>query len=215
MILYLDESGDLGWTFSKPYRQGGSSRYLTITILLIPKNLSHYPQRIVRKFYARRKRSWANELKGKDLSLSERIAFVDMTRALLAREPSIKISAITVKKENVQAHIRADANKLYNYMVNFAALDKVTSCSSVDFCPDPRTIKVASGNSLIDYLQTKLWFELNCATTLVHKPVESKRNLNLQFVDFISSIIWSRYEDHDFEPYKRLRRSITEKHLFF
>jgi hypothetical protein len=33
--IYLDESGDLGWRFDKPYRYGGSSRYLTIVSLII------------------------------------------------------------------------------------------------------------------------------------------------------------------------------------
>ena len=41
MNLYLDESGDLGFTFDKPNRYGGSSRHLTIAILLTPKELSH------------------------------------------------------------------------------------------------------------------------------------------------------------------------------
>ncbi|WMN84132.1 DUF3800 domain-containing protein [Vibrio parahaemolyticus] len=33
--IYLDESGDLGWTFDSPYRRGGSSRYLTIASLIV------------------------------------------------------------------------------------------------------------------------------------------------------------------------------------
>jgi hypothetical protein len=41
MNLYLDESGDLGWTLDKPYQAGGSSRYLTIATLIIPKTISH------------------------------------------------------------------------------------------------------------------------------------------------------------------------------
>jgi len=37
MNVYVDESGDLGWEFAQPFRQGGSSRYLTIASLLVPK----------------------------------------------------------------------------------------------------------------------------------------------------------------------------------
>jgi hypothetical protein len=35
MLIYLDESGELGWKFDAPYRKGGSSRYLTIASLVI------------------------------------------------------------------------------------------------------------------------------------------------------------------------------------
>lgn len=55
MNLYIDESGDLGFTFDKPYRIGGSSRYLTIAFLLVPKELSHLPKRVVKKLYKGRK----------------------------------------------------------------------------------------------------------------------------------------------------------------
>jgi hypothetical protein len=100
-------------------------------------------------------------------------------------------------------------------MVNFAVLDKIKLYPTVNFIPDPRTIKVASGNSLVDYLQIKLWFELNVRTTLIHAPMESRSNLNLQFVDFIAHIIWSRYENNEYPFYKLLSPHISEKPLFF
>ncbi|MEE8430337.1 MAG: hypothetical protein V3S16_03735 [Candidatus Desulfatibia sp.] len=53
MNLYIDESRDLGFTF-KP-RGKGSSRYLTIAFLLVPKELSHLPKRVVKKLYKGRK----------------------------------------------------------------------------------------------------------------------------------------------------------------
>jgi hypothetical protein len=157
MNLYLDESGDLGWTLDKPYQSGGSSRYLTIATLLIPKALSHLPKRIVRKIYKNRKQPTRIEIKGNSLSSEE--------------------------KDN--------------------------------FIPDPRTIKISSGNSLIDYLQIKLWFEMNAATKLIYSPMESKSNLNLQFIDFICHIIWKKYEFNEYRFYSKIKPYISEKHLFF
>jgi len=215
MNVYLDESGDLGWRFDAPYLKGGSSRYLTIATLLVPKSLSNLPKRIVKKTYRSGKHSPDQELKGKDLSREEESLFVQRVVNLLRRNPAIRVNAITVKKENVQEHIRADANKLYNYMVNFCILDEIKNYPSVDFIPDPRTIKVASDNSLIDYLQVKLWFELNSATVMRHVPQESKQSLNLQFVDFIAHVIWSRYEFGDYTAYAPLKSHISEKQLFF
>lgn len=113
MNLYLDESGDLGWKFDKPYRDGGSSRYLTIATLIIPQNLSHLPKRIIREIYTDRKQPTTRELKGKDLSKREKQKFVNLVVELPRRNPSIQAIVITVKKENVQDHIRTDANKLY------------------------------------------------------------------------------------------------------
>jgi hypothetical protein len=66
--LYLDESGDLGLTFDKPYRYGGSSRHLTIAFLLVPKELSHLPKRIVKKLYQRKKQPTSKELKGSEIT---------------------------------------------------------------------------------------------------------------------------------------------------
>lgn len=36
MNVYLDESGDLGWVLDKPYRNGGSSRFMTIAFVACP-----------------------------------------------------------------------------------------------------------------------------------------------------------------------------------
>jgi len=35
MKIYIDESGDLGWKLDKPNRNGGSSKFITITGILI------------------------------------------------------------------------------------------------------------------------------------------------------------------------------------
>jgi hypothetical protein len=215
MNIYLDESGDLGWVFDKPYQVGGSSRYLTIAALIVPKNLSSIPKRIVKKAYHNKKQSPKIELKGKDLSRNERIKFAQRVANLITRHPSIEISTITVRKENVQPHIQKDPNKLYNYMVNFALLDKISKYPTVNFIPDPRTIKVESGNSLVDYLQIKLWFEYNSATIIRHQPMESHQNYNLQFVDFIAHIIWSRYEKNMSGAFNILKHRISNKQLFF
>jgi hypothetical protein len=215
MNVYVDESGDLGWSFNKPHNQGGSSRHVTIAALIVPKPLSPLSKRIVKKTYIDRKQSTKVELKGRNLSKHERVRFAERVVRLLQREPSIKISVITVYKRHVQEHIRTDANKLYNYMVNFALLDTIKNYPVVTFIPDPRTIKVASGNSLLDYLQIKLWFEHNSATVIKHVPMESHRSLNLQFIDFVSYIVWNHHENNESSAWNVLKPWILRKLLFF
>jgi len=215
MNVYVDESGDLGWKFDKPFGQGGSSRYLTIAFLLVPKNLSYLPKRVVKGFYAKRRRSPRQELKGTDLTRSEQISFANEVVDVLKKNPDIEVLTITVNKENVQPHIRQDPNKLYNYMINLILLDRIKERPAITFIPDKRTIKVQSGKSLVDYLQTRLWLDLNVFTTIQDRPEESHRCLNLQFIDWISHIVWSKFEKKEIHVFNILRPSIKSTVLFF
>ncbi len=215
MNVYLDESGDLGFSFRRPFRKGGSSRYLTIAFLLVPKNLSHLPKRIVKDLYLRKKRSTQNELKGSDLTVAEEESFAKNVIKLLSKYPQIKVLAITVNKRKVKTHIRQDSNKLYNYMIGLILPKKIRRQSTVTFMPDKRSVKVESGNSLSDYLQMKLMFELNSDTVLENLPQESHKNLNLQFIDWIVHIIWQRHEDNNMKAFNILKDRLSLRNLFF
>jgi hypothetical protein len=67
----------------------------------------------------------------------------------------------------------------------------------------------------VDYLQIKLWFELNASTIIHNQPEESHKALNLQFVDFVSHIIWSKFEDNEYLAYNILKRKVKVIPLFF
>lgn len=215
MNIYLDESGDLGWTLDRPYRKGGSSRYLTIAKLIIPKTKKQYPKRIVRKLYNKKNWNPTNELKATHLNNNDREYISKKAINLLNTHIDMKLCAITVNKKNVQNHIRKDSNKLYNYMIRLSLLDYIKDYSHVTFIPDNRTIKVKSQNSLHEYLQTYLWFEMNSNTILNNCPEESSRALNLQFIDYIANIIWRKYEFKDDKAFNLLRYNIYFKELFF
>ena len=215
MNLYLDESGDLGFTFDKPNRYGGSSRHLTIAILLTPKELSHLPKRIIKKLYQRKKQTTSKELKGPELTSKDRLFLANKIVTLLTNHPSIEAFAITVYKKNVEDHIWRDANKLYNYMISLVLLDRIKDKPHIMFIPDERSIKVQSGNSLVDYLQTKLMFDLNSKTIIENKPQESHKVLNLQLVHFIANFVWKKYEDNHSPEYDILKQKVQLTHLFF
>lgn len=215
MNVYVDESGDLGFKFDKPYQKGGSSRYLTIAFLIVPPELSKYSKRVVRSLYNRRRRPTSKELKGSMLNLHDKVFFAERVLTLLKRNRRIKLLAITVNKRKVQKHIRQDANKLYNYMIALSLPEEIKSQAEVLFIPDKRSIKVKSGNSLVDYLQIKLWFEYRSKVRLIGNPRESHQELNLQFVDFISNIVWNRYENRDKIIFNMLAGKIKLTELFF
>ena len=112
MIIYLDESGDLGWTFTAPYRAGGSSRHITIASLAVTPEKKHLPKRLIKRLYTKFKWPTHQEKKWADMSVNERVWFARQANQLRTKHPDdIKYLSITVKKENVRQHIRSDANK--------------------------------------------------------------------------------------------------------
>jgi hypothetical protein len=215
MHVYLDESGDLGWRFDRPYRSGGSSRYLSLAFLIVDQATHKYPRRIIRSIRSKYGIPHTKEVKGSELSPGQLIFFAQKASKLASDHKDIRYTSITVRKSNVQAHIRADPNKLYNYMINLCLLDLIKGQAEVLFTPDPRSFKVASGDSMINYLQTQLWFEKEVPTRLRSRPSESHTNLNLQFVDVLAHIIWSYHEDAEREAYEVIAPSIVSKHLYF
>lgn len=213
VIIYVDESGDLGWQFNQPFRAGGSSRYLTVACLIVPSQHRRRPRKIITRLY--RKFGWQSERKASDASRSQKTLFCRTAVDLLQQHPEIKLDVITVKKVNVQTHIRRDPNKLYNYMLGLVVPDYVAQETNFDLVTDERSIRVKSLNSLRDYLQVKLWFEIGCPTTVNHIPSDSSKNYSLQFVDWVAHCVWSNYEDGDDSFLKILRPVVRIRPLFF
>jgi len=113
------------------------------------------------------------------------------------------------------AHIRTDSNKLYNYMIRLSLMGRMATHDVVTMIPDPRSIKVKSGNSMHDYLQMVLWFDKNAITQLVTDPKESHRCLGIQFADMLSGAIQSRFEFNDYSYLQILSPKVTLNRLFF
>lgn len=157
------------------------------------------------------------ERKWTQLSDNQRKEFAEKVYSLLVENNDIKVISIIVKKENVQSHIRTDENKLYNYMVKLSLVQYIKTFSNVYFHPDPKAIKVASGNSLHDYIQSELWFEENAKTILKTKPIESSSDANMQFVDMLAGIVQSYFEDNKVIPYNILstHNQFILKKLYF
>ena len=150
------------------------------------------------------------------MTIDERIWFAKEASTLRDRYPNdIRYISITVKKENVQQHIRNDANKLYNYMIGLSLINEMARHDVITFVPDPRSIKVESGNSLHDYLQTLLWFEKQVATVLTTLPCDSAASLNVQFSDMLSGVVQGHFEDGNSRPWSEMCNQISYRTLFF
>lgn len=212
MILYLDESGDLGWKFDAPYNSGGSSRYLTIFYTLLPSNKKHLIKREVAKTYKKFKFVPSIEYKGNRLTHRQRSFFLDNVVKLVSANNDIKLGAVTVKKDKVFDYIREDSNKLYNYLIKLGIVGQIKNCDGViDFVRDERTVKVKSGNSLADYLQTVLWFEEGSRAIIRDIPSDSKGNVKLIFVDWLCNTVWSYYEFNDHRGFDLIKDHLDNK----
>lgn len=213
--IYLDESGDMGWSFDRPYGQGGSSRYLVIAASILPPEKDHHPERLLRQMYKHRKWNPGAEKKWARMSPDARTVFAKSASKLANTHSDISLHAIVVDKRNVQVHIRQDPNKLYNYMVKLLLVDAMARHDVVSFVPDPRSVKVESGSSLHDYLQTELWFNLGAKTRLETTPQDSRHCLNLQFVDMVAGVVQSYFELGDLRHWEHLQGQVQIKTLYF
>lgn len=213
--IYLDESGDLGWKFSHPHRDGGSSRFLTLAYVIVPECDKHLLYRFVRRVYKQYKIDPNKEQKGTDYLDKQAKVIAQRMVKLLHEQLNISIGAITVKKENVNENIREDSNVLYNYMVSLSIAQQIAHFEEVTLIPDKRSIKVKSGNSLYEYLKIKIWFDWQANTKLYYTPKESHSDLNLIFVDWITNFIWRHYEDQRSDAYRILKPYLKENLLFF
>lgn len=215
IIIFLDESGDLGFEFTKPYMGGGSSRFLTIGALCVTAENKHLPKRLVKGLYEKFGWNPATEKKWSDMYERERAEFAFRARAMCDKNAYIHLYAITVKKLNVMPHIRGDCNKLYNYMIRLSLLDYMSTHDVVTLIPDPRAIKVQSGNSLHDYLQIELWFNKGVKTDLTTSPQDSRHCLGIQFCDMLAGLVQSHFEFGENPNFQTLHPKIRLSRLYF
>lgn len=214
-LVYQDESGDLGWTFDKPNRNGGSSRYLTLAFITVPEAKKQQLWRLVKKIYQKYKLNPKVEKKGSSYTDEHAAYIAGRIADLVNKHDDIKICAITIKKENVAEHIRTDENIIYNYALVLKIAPVIKDLEHVTIIPDKRTIKVRSGNSCAEYLRTKLWLEMKSKTQVDYFPTESTDQPNLWFIDMVANFIWRHYEDGRSDAYKKLLPVLDEKLLFF
>lgn len=213
--VYIDESGDLGWKFNAPYRQGGSSQYLTISGILIAHEKRHLLKRLMKDLFNKTKTAHHQEVKWAKLTTEHRLWIAEKLVNLKTKlADDIEFLSITVSKEKVAPHIRLDPNKLYNYMIKLAFAEKLSAYDLINLNIDQRSLKVESGHSLHDYLQTVIWFDYGSQSILKTKQCDSRCDLNVQLADILSGIVQNHFEDGKSEPFHIIENYLTIKTLF-
>ena len=100
-------------------------------------------------------------------------------------------------------------------MIKLMLSQKIAAHDKVYLNVDQRSIKVESGRSLHDYLQTTVWFEHGAQTVLETMQCNSKNHLGVQLADILSGIVQSSFEDGKSEPYNIIAPCSHIKKLYF
>ena len=204
----------MGWKFNAPYRNGGSSRYLTIGYFISPITHCNIPKRLVKDFYYKFNFNPKLEVKASELKSHHKEYICQETVKMMTKYPDFHLGAVTVRKEAVPKHVQINGNNLYHYMINVGVCDIICDHISCKISRDNRSVKVLSGNTCIEYLQTIVWFDKNKPAVLKDNPTHSHTDDGIIFIDWITNIVWSKYEDNHPDWRNMLGEHLIEKKLY-
>jgi hypothetical protein len=210
MIIYLDESGDLGFDWSKVK----TSRYFVITLLVCDeKHVQDGLRKAVRRTlknkinHRRSKKRIVHELKGEKTSLNVKQYFHQK-----APKSGWRIYSVTLNKARVKSDLQTKhgKKKLYNFLARFL-LEKVDFSDPlpvvnlvVDRCKNTEEIK-----DFNQYVENQLQALLPLETRLFITHETSHENPGLQAVDMYCWGIARKDDRNDRDWYNLYRDKIA------
>ncbi len=210
MIIYLDESGDLGFNFSKPK----TSRKFVITLLVCDgadsaEGFRKAARRTLKNKLNHKKRNSRviQELKGTGTTLTIKQYFYRQVPANGWRIYTVALNKVRVE-ENLQT--KYGKKKLYNFLARFIIeqVDLNNAAPAVtlvmDRCKNKEEIKDFNGY-VANQLESLLL--LNVPLNIYHES--SQENAGLQAVDLFCWGIYRKYEALDLEWYQLYQGNIV------
>lgn len=215
-FVFLDESGDLGWSLGPRYGKRKSSDFFTIAFLIVPETKTKHISRFLRKFHRDRGGKF-REVKATKISKRKSEALSRAIKSLLERHQDIRIGSVTLEKKYSPDTIRRKGNQhiLYNFMVCEYLTNTIKNLIEVEVIPDKQSIPTGSLNSGFDLLKTELWLKSNSSVELVYNPKESHLEVGLMFVDWIANFVWRHYEYAQSGAYSILKPDLSEVDMLF
>lgn len=190
MDVYIDESGNLG--------EKSNDRFFVITAVcfLKPKRIKN----IIKRFKVRKS---ITELKGSLCDVVDRQYLLNR----LNSKNDYFISYIILDKKNLEKKkLFEDSNILFNYLCSFLFKKMLrNSQEKINLFFDNRVVKVASGNSLYDYMRIKAYTEWNFSGDIQVQYLDSHNSHLIQMADFISNTIYQSYRYGKSHFYKMLK----------
>jgi len=206
MYIYLDESGDLGFDFSKPK----TTSYFVITILVIESPLTNrkiekgIERTLKNKVNYGGKKNLALELKGSMTGIEVKKYFYRQIR-----EQPFELYTVAVDKRRVPPSLRRDQERLYNYLARLV----------IERCPfqkaKPKIIltldrsKTKRSQKAFDtYLLFQLEGSLPPKIPLEVFHLDSKESKGIQAIDLFSWGIFKKYENKEMEWYNLFKEKL-------
>jgi len=215
MFIFLDESGDLGFDWSKP----GTSRYFTITLLVCSstKITNDFKQAIKRtlrnKLNHKKSGRKIYELKGTNTTLEIKQYFYKH-----APKSGWHIYSVTLNKKRVLERLQTKTGKkkLYNFLARFL-IDKLPLPTEplahinliLDRCKNKEEIK-----DFNEYIENHLQGKLPLQTPLYISHESSQENYCLQAVDLFCWGIARHWRDKDGDWLKKYNSRVKCNELY-
>jgi len=202
MVVYLDESGDLGFD-----GKTGSSKYLIITLLFV--QTSRLIRHTVKKARKDLNIPGHIEIRGYNLFPSKR-------KEILKRlsDHEFPIYSIIVKKANVYPRSSAEPDRFYNFIVKEILRQgvdelRITSSDHLTLVADDKTRKKFWGLDFLPYLERQ-FSDINLK---VH--TEDSRAAGTGAVDVVSYAIQRLYERNDSSYFRIIQDRVTIRPYLF
>lgn len=215
-IVYLDESGDMGWVFNKPLGKGGSSRYFGIGALIVHKEDHFKVISLLHEFYhgIGLKKPYPKEVKACSLDAKTRSIFIS---SVLKKAPQFKhfhfCFAYFDKTTLRSQKLKDDTNIIYNYISKHCFLLKIKDSEKALLIADERTTKITTKHGFNDYLKTQLLGDLQSQCDFSIEHADSRTKNGLQLADILTNLSWRVHERAD-TVIKKASSYISETHVW-
>lgn len=206
--LFMDESGCLGFDFSKQ----GTSRYFVITCFFVGSKRPF--EKLVKQVHS----GLPKKLKNGVLHCCKEKPVTRQRMLKKLAEKECSIMTIYLNKAKVYTHLQDEKHVLYNYVTNIL-IDRILPRRA--FHITDKLILVASKRETNRFLNMNFDSYLRNKTVANHKirlevqiktPAEEKV---LQLADFVSWAIYRKYERRDGRYYNLIKRRIIEENALF
>lgn len=210
-FIYMDESGDLGFDFSK------SKTTKNFVIAFLFTNNHRSLDKIVSKTFQAMPKSKMRNHCGTLHCAKEHPKTKIKLLSLLGQKQDVSILIIRLNKQKVYTKLQDEKNALYNYVVN-VLLDRVFSkkllpLESIQFVASKKDTNKFLNNNFIDYIHNGLKIKHKANIMPVIKtPAQIKP---LQIVDFIAWSVFQKYENNDESYFNLIKHLIIEDYLLF
>lgn len=204
VYIFLDESGDLGFDFSKK----GASKYFLITIMLTrePKKIANCIKRLKENALQKKYRKMPEIKFNNSPGVFRRRTIQKLS------EQEISIFAFCLNKVKVITKLHNKKDKVYNYITGLL-FDKILNAAHPGEDLTMTVDKVKVGKIQIEdfnfYLGLKLFIAGQAERKLEIIHADSQKERCIQAVDFISGGIFRKYEFRDLSFYNVMKGKIT------